>query len=147
MSLDLCVLMPNRISKPLLKSVNDFLLVRGFYKDKYCYVSEATNIEVYVTKKPEKEDYWDDEGLAEAVGFMPMTELVLESRHTLESHRASYILAMLLAKLVDGVIYDPQVAVMYDPDGKPYAHYRTDDMLEEYGGGIEQTPSTLSNTR
>jgi len=131
--------MKKKISKRLLGSINTFLTVHGFYKDEYgyCHGEDDISLDVYTNMEPEKDDYWDDDGLIDAIGFVPMTEISLESRHSIESHQSNYHFAKKLAKLVDGVIYDPQVGVMYDYEGKPYSCYRKDDKLEEYGAGTD----------
>ncbi|MBA7689437.1 hypothetical protein ES703_97944 [subsurface metagenome] len=138
MSLDLSVLMEKKISKRLLGSVNTFLTVNGFVKGDYGYshVDDEISLNVYIDLEPEKDDYSDDQ-LTVAIGFVPMTVISLESRHDFESHQSNYHFAKQLAKLVDGVIYDHQVGVIYDFEGKPYACYRTDGDFKEYGAGAE----------
>jgi hypothetical protein len=144
MSLDLSVLMPERISERLAKSVDDFLIENGFYEDVHIFENnyvyrcrgDGINIDVHVDLKPEEDEYWGD-GEDEAIGFMPMTEFMLEARHSEKSFKASYLLAKGLAEVVNGVIWDHQVGVVYDSDAKPYANFRTDDKVEEYGAGMD----------
>lgn len=65
-----------------------------------------------------------------------MTDIGLESRYTRESHEMNYRVAKELAKIVGGVIYDNQVGVVYDSDGKPFAHCKTGDRFDKYGSGV-----------
>jgi hypothetical protein len=46
-------------------------------------------------------------------------------------------LARELAKIVGGVIYDHQVAIVYDSDGLPCGHCGTDGKPEGYGAEVE----------
>jgi hypothetical protein len=63
MSLDLSVLMSEKMSKALLKSVHEFLAVNGFDKDKYGYRSEreGISVDVYINRKPGADGYWEQE--------------------------------------------------------------------------------------
>ncbi|MBW2164283.1 MAG: hypothetical protein JRF43_07565 [Deltaproteobacteria bacterium] len=139
MSLDLSVLMNKRMTKKFMEAVESLLRENNFHKDEYGYVSakEDVYVHIYVNLAPEKDEWWDDmDELVGVIGFFPKAEISLESRHTKESHTTNYVLAGQLAKLVNGVIYDYQVGVLYDSDGKPYACHRTDDEFEEYGAGM-----------
>ena len=136
MPLDLSVLMEEKISSRLKKSIDTFFTANEFYEDDYCYSSadEEIALDVYINSEPEKDEIWSD-GEIEVIGFAPMTEIVLESRQNRKSHELNYQMAKQLANLVNGVIYDSQVAVFYDYRGKPYACLRTDNKFEEYGAG------------
>ena len=139
MSLDLSVLMNKKMSKDLIQVVDNFLIENGFVKDEYGYVAANENIslDIYCEFTPEKDDWWDDvDELIAKIGFFPKAEIVLESKHAQASHIVNYQTAQRLAAIVGGVIYDYQVGVLYDSDGKPYACHRTDGEFEEYGAGI-----------
>jgi hypothetical protein len=148
MSLDLSVLVKRKISPRFQKSVHNFLMVHGFFKDEYCYsfADENFSVDVYINLEQEEDDSWEAE-LIDEIGFVPVTQLSLESRHNPESHALSYHFAKELAKLVDGVIFDRQVAVLYDCEGRPYACYRTDDKLKPYGAGAELFEEAVSLVR
>jgi hypothetical protein len=113
------------------------LHTNGFYKDRYGYepVSETIYLSIYIDRKPEKDDFWSD-GPPEAVWFTPLAEIYLESRHNRKSHKLSYHLAKKLAKVIEVVIYDHQVDVVYAPSRKPCDHFKTGEKLEKYGAGI-----------
>jgi len=136
-SLDLSVLVDKKLTELQLKSVCDFLQANGFCKDEYGYRSEVDNIslDVYPDSDPEKDDFWTEDPPS-VVWFSPKTDICLESRHNCESHEMNYRLAKELAKIVGGVVYDNQVGMVYDSDGKPFDHCKTGDRYDEYGSGM-----------
>ena len=138
MTLELSVLLDKKLTKLQLKSVCDFLQANGLCKDQYGYHAEAENIalDVYPISDPEKDDFWTEEPPG-VVWFVPKTDIGLESRHTLESHEMNYRVARELAKIIDGVIYDNQVGMVYDADGKPFDHCKTGERFDEYGSGMD----------
>jgi len=137
-SLDLSVLVDKKLSEEQLKSVHDFLRANGFCKDRYGYLSDVDNIslDVYPDSDPEKDDFWTEDPPS-VVRFVPKTDIGLESRHNRESHEMNYRLAKELAKIAGGVIYDNQVGMVYDSDGKPLDHCKTGDRFDEYGSGMD----------
>ena len=138
MSLDLSVIMDKKFTELQLKSVIDFLQSNGICKDQYGYCSEVDNIslDVYISSDAKNEDFWAD-GPPSVVWFTPMEDISLESRHNLESHEMNYRLAKELAKIVGGVIYDNQVGMVYDSDGKPFDHCKKGDRYDRYGSGMD----------
>jgi hypothetical protein len=136
------------MSKALLKSVQDFLVVNGFHKDEYGFRSEreGISVDVYISRKPEADDYWEEDEV-DAIGFFPKAQISMESRHSEASHVENYRLAKELAKIVCGVIYDHKVAVVYDSDGLPCGHCRTDGKLEDYGAGVEPFMEAVGKVR
>ena len=137
MSLDLSVITDKKITDERMKSVIDFLLANRFHQYEYGYRGEEDNlsISIYIDNEPEKDDFWGNEP-PKVVWFTPLFEIALESRHNRESHETSYRIARELAKLLDGFIYDNQVAAIYDSDGQPCDHYGTGKQFEKYGAGI-----------
>ena len=136
MSLTLSVLSDKRLSGAQLTSVCDFLLANGFRKGEYGYHAEADNIsvDVYTDSDTETDEFWTDDP-PDVVRFFPMTDIGLESRHNRESHEMNYRLAKELAGIIGGVIYDNQVGMVYDSDGKPLEYCRTGGRYDEYGSG------------
>jgi hypothetical protein len=74
-----------------------------------------------------------EEDEIDAIGFSPKAVIGLESRHSKASHVENYRLGKELAKIVGGVIYDHQVAVVYDAEGVPCGHCGTDEKPEDNG--------------
>jgi hypothetical protein len=138
MSLDLSVLVDKKLTEQQMQSVYDFLQANGFCKDRYGYHATADNIalNVYPDSDPENNDFWTEDPPS-VVWFAPKTDIGLESRHNRESHEMNYRLAKELAKIVGGVIYDNQVGMVYDADGKPFDHCKTGDRFDEYGAGMD----------
>lgn len=138
MSLDLSVLIDKKPTEEQMQAVYDFLQANGFCKDEYGYRSEAENIslDVYPESDPEKDDFWIEDPPC-VVWFSPKTDICLESRHNRASHEMNYRLAKELARIVGGVIYDNQVGIVYDADGKPFDHCKKSDRFEEYGSGMD----------
>ena len=149
MSLDLWVLKKDKISKELMMSIREFLTENDFIEDEYSYCSSNKDIcvDIYIEQSPENDELWDDmDELIDAIGFFPKAIIPCDSKHTEESHLTNYSLAKQLAKLVDGVIYDHQIAVVYNSEGEPYASCRTDGKLEEYGSGISMFVNAVKST-
>lgn len=136
MSWDLSVLMRRRISQEHTESVHKLLWKNGFYRDEFGYLSvkEKYALAIYIELPSDEDDWWDDmhETIKE-IGFFPMTDITLTSR--LGCHEMSYMLAKELARLVDGVIYDHQIGVVYNSEGEPYGGCLVDGEFEEYGAG------------
>jgi hypothetical protein len=119
MSLDLSVLMKERLTKERLTSLHAFLTKEGFKKEKitgssFCYFSTKPNIsiDVYLTKAPMKgDDFWDNVyENGKSVNFPPKSEITLESRHTEASHLKSYSLAKALARRFGGIVMNHPAA-------------------------------------
>lgn len=138
MSLGLSVLVDKKQTEQQMQSVYDFLQANGLCKDQYGYHAEAENIalDVYPNSDPEKDEFWTEDPPS-VVWFAPKTDIGLESRHNRESHEMNYRFAQELAKIVGGVIYNNQVGMVYDADGKPFDHCKTNDRFDEYGSGMD----------
>ncbi len=138
MSLDLAVITDKKLSRKQLKELSDFLRANGFRKDRYGYHASQKNIslDLFIDLKPEENEFWTDEPPM-VVWFTPLTEINLESRHTRKSHEMSYRIAKKLAKLIAGVIYDNQLCIVYDSNGKPCDHFGTGEKYEKYGASID----------
>jgi len=137
MSLDLMVVMKDRISKDLKNEVHTLLIQGGFEKGRhvYCLVNENINMDVSYSTAADIRWYWHDmDDLLLVMGFMPKSEINLSSRHTHLSHITSYKLAKKVAAHVDGYIYDPQVGELYDCQGKPLKQSRKNRVFK-YGSG------------
>jgi len=121
MSLDLMVVMKERLSKDLKSKVHSLLIKERFKKEKNGYYPTDGNIslDIYYSTVKDIQWYWRDSALLKDLGFMPKAEVNLESRHTEISHLTSYRLARKIATLTAGIIYDPQVGEFYDYNGKP----------------------------
>ncbi len=138
MSLDLSVLIDKKLTEQQMQSVCDFLKANGFCKDRHGYHAEADNIalDVYPDSDPEKDEFWTEDPPS-VIWFAPKTDIGLESRHNRESHEMSYRVAKELAKIIGGVIYDNQVGVVYDSEGRSIKHCKAGNRFDEYGSGID----------
>ena len=138
MTLDLSVLVDKKLTELQLKSVCDYLQANGFCKDEYGYRLEADTIslDVYPGSDPEEDEFWTEDPPS-VVWFAPKSDIGLESRYNRESHVMNYRVAKELAKITGGVIYDNQVGMVYDSDGKPFDHCKTGDRFDEYGSGMD----------
>lgn len=128
MSLDLSVLMKERLTKERLTSLHAFLTKQKFVKGQlgpssFFYFSTKPNIsiDVFLIKAPLKgNDFWEDlYENGERVGFSPKSAITMESRHTEASHLKSYSLGKALARRFGGMIYDHQMSTAYSARGKP----------------------------
>ena len=140
MALILSILQHSKITDRDKKSVHSFLLDHGFRGDEYGYYSarEDIFIDILIISEPENESYWIDNP-PEAIWYTPLTEIVLQSDRNDKSHRECYHTALELAKIImDCIIYDHQIGVVYDPQGKPYPHTLSGERPEEYGAGISE---------
>jgi hypothetical protein len=153
MSLDLSVLMKDRLTKERLASLHAFLTKEGFRKEKigtssFFYSSTKPNIsiDVYLTKAPMKgDDSW--ENLYEngkSVHFPPKSEITLESRHTEASHLKAYSVGKALARRFGGIIYDHQMSTAYTARGKPICSPGEDEESLRYGTPIGPFMETLA---
>jgi hypothetical protein len=138
MSLDLIIVMKERIARVLKNEVHALLVKEGFEKGKYVYnsTSDQINIDVSYSTAADIRWYWRDmDNLLGILGYMPGSEINLSSRHTQLSHVTSYKLAKKIASLVDGIIYDPQVAELYDHHGKSLKKEKKGGRVFKYGSG------------
>lgn len=137
MSLDLMIVMKDRMSRDLKNEVHDLLIRNGFEKGKHVYslVNESINMDVCYSTAADIRWYWHDmDDLISVIGFMPKSEITLSSRHTRLSHITSYKLSKKIAALVEGFIYDPQVGELYDCRGKALKQSRRKRIFK-YGSG------------
>lgn len=141
MSLDLSVVSNKRISKEKKKALVGLLAQNGIlrYLPNYYITKEGQiYIHVEVLPKPEKDDYWEDmDALIGKIGFMPKLEIILYSRHNKLSHQTSYNLALEIAALVDGIIYDHQMHILYNCHGRPLNPEDADGWDITYGKGCD----------
>ena len=136
MSLDLTVITRDRISGKTSHNLNKLLAKSGFKKDEFGFTSidDDINVNLYVHNKFDDDHFWDPDEV-KAIGFEPESEIIIESFHTEKSHQKAYETSQVLAKALNGAIYDHQVGVFYESDGRPYSHNRTDGEFEEFGAG------------
>lgn len=148
MSLDISVITDRKITEERMKTVIGFLLANQFRQDEYGYhsIKENIYINIYISSEPEKDEFWTD-GPPTVVWFTPQFEIALESLHTRESHETSYRIAKELAALLDAFIYDNQVGVVYNSDGKPCDYYRTGKVYEKYGAGMDLFMSLVDSIK
>ena len=153
MSLDLSVLMKERLTKERLTSLHAFLTKEGFKKEKidassFFYFSTKPNIsiDVYLTKSPMKgDDFWDNVyENGKSVNFPPKSEITVESRHTEASHLKSYSLAKTLARRFGGIVFDHQMSTAYTARGKPICETREDEESLRYGTPIGPFMETVA---
>ena len=143
MSLDLSVLMKDRLTKERLTSLHAFLTKEGFVREKlgssFFYLSVKPNIsvDVYLIKALQKRDDFVDylHENAEGIPFPPKSAITMESRHTEASHLKAYSLGKAIAKRFGGVVFDPQMSTAYDAKGKPICEPRVEGALR-YGTPI-----------
>ena len=136
MSLDLTVITRDRISGKTSDNLDKLLVKSGFQKDKFGFTSidNEINVNLYVHMKFDEDNFWDSDEV-KAIGFEPESEIIIESFHHEKSHEKAYRTALKLAKALNGSIYDHQVGVFYEMDGRPYGHIRKDGKFEELGAG------------
>jgi len=127
MSLELAVIMKDRLTKERLSSLHAFLTKEGFVKEKlgssFFYLSTKPNIsvDVYLTKALRKgDDLWDYlQENRKSIPFPPKSAITMESRHTKASHLKAYALGKAIAARFGGIVFDPQMTTAYDAKGKP----------------------------
>lgn len=138
-TMHLSVLTPRKITPESIGFIDAYLMERGFIKENDRYISgyEALSLIITLDREPEKDLCWTYT-TNEVIWFIPMTEIVLESRLTEESHMTSYEMALDLARIIRGVVYDHLVDVVYNEEGKPFERYGLGEQLAEYGTGIER---------
>ena len=153
MSLDLSVLMKERLTKERLACLHAFLIKEKFAKEQlgpssFFYFSTKPNIsiDVFLIKGPHKgNDFWEDlcEN-GEGVGFIPKSAITMESRHTEASHLMSYSLGKALARKFGGIIYDHQMSTAYKAKGKPLCDQGQFEDRFRYGAAIAPFMNTVA---
>ena len=138
MSMDLTVLVKEKLTENTLNRLNEYLTKEGVFKGDFVYESsdDRINIDIIIDNKIEESEFWEEKDF-KAVGFKPKAQVNLSSRQNQASHKFILLTALQIAKMINGVIYDHQVDVIYDANGIPYGHNRTDGMVEEYGSGMD----------
>lgn len=145
MSLDLSVLMKERLTKERLTSLHEFLTKQKFVKQRlgstsFFYFSTKPNIyiDVFLIKAPIKgNDFWEDlYENGEKVDFPPKSAITMESRHTEASHLESYSLGKALAHRFGGIIYDHQMSMVYNARGTPICDPGGKEESLRYGAAI-----------
>lgn len=139
MSLDLMIVMKERMPKILKDKLHALLIEERLKKDKYGYYSaeDDVSLDVCYSTAADIRWYWTDSVLLATLGFTPKAEINLESRHTQLSHITAYKLAKKIASLVDGIIYDPQVGELYDHHGKLLKKGKKGERVFKYGDGTD----------
>jgi hypothetical protein len=135
----LSVLTPRKISPELINLVEAYLDERGFRRegDRHVSGSKEHFRAITIDKEPEKDLYWTFT-TNEVIWFIPMTEIVLESKLTEKSHMKSYEMALDLARIIRGIVYDHLVEVAYNAEGEPFERYGLGEKLAKYGTGMKQ---------
>ncbi len=136
MSLDIAVIMPCKISDKQVAAVHDHLIANGFDLDEYGYYAREHAVRIYEDPEPEKNEYWAEDPPS-SVWFTPLSEYALESRHNQQSHELSYRVALEVAKLLEGYVYDVQLSAIYDCEGSPCGHYDDGQPFDTYGHGMK----------
>ena len=132
----------------MMQAIKRLLYEAGYAEDDFGFTGSTNNLDVDISvhTKFELDDYWGEEEF-DAIGFTPKSEINIASRHTKESLLESYRIAKSLAKVVDGLIYDHQVCVIYDSSGKPRGHNRTDGSYEAFGAGVNLFMDSVATIR
>jgi len=153
MSLDLSVLMKDRLTKERLASLHAFLTNQKFVKGQlgpssFFYFSTKRNIsiDVFLIKAPLKgNEFWEDlYENGESVGFRPKSAITMESRHSEASHLKSYSLGKALARKFGAIIYDHQMSTAYNAKGKPICQPGEDEQSLRYGTPIGPFMETVA---
>jgi len=137
MSMDLTVLVKEKLTKKKFNGLTEYLAKVGVFKGEFVYESsdDRINIDIVIDNEIEESEFWEEKDF-QAVGFKPKAQVNLSSRQNQTSHKFILLTALQIAKMINGAIYDHQVDVIYDANGIPYGHNRTDGMFEEYGSGM-----------
>ena len=134
--MNLSVLMAHKITGDTARTVDEYLLTHDFRKEEpgTRYSRKDPDLVIYFEHAPEHDMAWRYTP-EEVIWFVPMTEIVLESRDTEESHRLNYAVAKQIARLIKGVIYDHLAGAAYNAEGMPFERYGMGETLPEYGSG------------
>ncbi|MBN2255703.1 MAG: hypothetical protein JW736_08345 [Deltaproteobacteria bacterium] len=135
----LSVVTPRKISPDVHADIRDYLIQQQFRKDGDCFVStrEGHCLEITIDMEPENDLCWTYP-TSEVIWFIPMTEIIIESKGTAASHMAGYDIALHLAGIAQGIIYDHLVDVAYNREGKPFERYGLGENLAQYGTGMNR---------
>lgn len=115
MSLDLSVVLKDRLTKERLASLHAFLTRKRFIKEKlrsssffYLSIEPNISIDVFLIEAPMKRDnFWKDlHANVKRVAFPPKSAICMESRHTEASHLNRYSLGKALARRFGGIVFD-----------------------------------------
>jgi len=137
-----------RLSAQNRRAIHDLLKDHGYAEDDFGYFSTVEDrfVIIYMSDEPEKEYYWIHDA-PDVMWFVPLTEIIVRSERNATSHNETYRIAKEIAAIImDCIIYDHQIGVVYDPDGNPYAHSITEGCTADYGTGIK-TLSRKDNER
>jgi hypothetical protein len=134
--MNLSVLMAHKITDEATRSVDTYLRTNEFQKEEagYRHARKDLDLFIYFEHEPERDMSWHYTP-EEVIWFVPMTEIVLESKDYEESHRLNYEVARQVARLVAGVIYDHLAGAAYNAEGVPFEKYGMGETLPEYGSG------------
>lgn len=134
MSHDLSVIMSYKISDEQIAAVHDHLTANGFDLDEYGYYARELPLRIYEDREPEKDEYWAEDP-PYTVWFTPLFEYAFESSYRRESVELSYRMALELAKLLGGYVYEQASWAIYDSEGNPCGHYDDGQTFDAYGSG------------
>ena len=136
--MNLSVLVPHKVSDDTARRLDTCLCTNDFRKEgaQYRHVRKDIDLVIYYEPAPEYDMAWQYIP-EEVIWFVPMTEIVIQSKETEEAHRLNYAVAKQVARLVSGVIYDHLVRAAYNAEGIPFERYGLGERLPEYGNGRE----------
>jgi len=136
--MNLSVLVGHKISDDTARNLDAYLCTNGFRKEeaKYRHVRRDIDLVIYYEPAPEYDVSWQYTP-EEVIWFVPMTEIVIQSRETEEAHRLNYEMAKQVARLINGVIYDHMARASYNAEGIPFERYGLGERLPGYGSGRE----------
>jgi len=145
--MNLSVLMPRKISEEQRNMVDALLTGYGITWEGMRYIDTEgeTDIEIWIHNDPENDLFWI-QGPVVVVWFIPMTEIELISKAGDKAYRECYRLAKDIAGIVNGVIYDHKINVVYSAEGEPIDLLVVDRILPEYGRGVEIDREKVSDS-
>jgi len=153
MSLDLSVVLKDRLTKERLASLHAFLTRKRFIKEKlgsssffYFSIEPSISIDVFLIEAPMKRDnFWRDlHANVKRVAFPPKSAICMESRHTEASHLKMYSLGKALARRFGGIVFDHQMSRAYTARGKPIFEPGEEKSSLHYGAAIGPFMETLA---
>ncbi|HEU19805.1 MAG TPA: hypothetical protein ENO00_10620 [Deltaproteobacteria bacterium] len=138
-TMHISVLMPQKISSELIGFVNAHLDECGFGREGDYYVIGSAEhfLTITIDKEPEKDLFWTYRTNG-VIWFIPMSQIILDSKKTEKSHMLSYETALNLARMTQGVIYDHVAGVAYNAEGEPFERFGMGEQSAECGTGVKQ---------
>jgi hypothetical protein len=135
----LSVVTPRKISAKTRADIEEYLFRSQFKNDgdRFECLREGHCLAVVIDMEPEKDICWTY-ATNEVIWFVPMTELIIEAKETAASYRAGYDIALRLAGIAGGIIYDHLVDIAYNREGVPFERYGMGEKLTPYGMGMNR---------